>query len=246
MALGINLVCADRVGESVVPDLTRAREPVPQSAGGRPRRCCPTSRPAARTARSRELGRQVGLRPERSRRCRSSCCRAATSRRSWSAAGCTCTAKIYVFEDPTAGVDVGAKAEIYRLFDVALQARRGDPHRLDRFRGSRQGLPSRAGVRPRPRRRRAGRRRSVGREPARRGLRQRRPDGRARDPPRTASRRTCNPSSPTPSSRPGSELARPVALAAGRAPPAGLRPADPDASLLIVFFSILLPRPFPT
>jgi ribose transport system ATP-binding protein len=27
-----------------------------------------------------------------------------------------------VFEDPTAGVDVGAKAEIYRLFDVALQA----------------------------------------------------------------------------------------------------------------------------
>jgi ribose transport system ATP-binding protein len=28
--------------------------------------------------------------------------------------------KVYVFEDPTAGVDVGAKAEIYRLFDVAL------------------------------------------------------------------------------------------------------------------------------
>jgi ribose transport system ATP-binding protein len=32
------------------------------------------------------------------------------------------SAKVYVFEDPTAGVDVGAKAEIYRLFDVALQA----------------------------------------------------------------------------------------------------------------------------
>ena len=29
--------------------------------------------------------------------------------------------KVYVFEDPTAGVDVGAKAEIYRLFDVALK-----------------------------------------------------------------------------------------------------------------------------
>ena len=29
--------------------------------------------------------------------------------------------KIYVFEDPTAGVDVGAKAEIYRLFAVALK-----------------------------------------------------------------------------------------------------------------------------
>ena len=31
-------------------------------------------------------------------------------------------AKLYVFEDPTTGVDVGAKAEMYRLFDVALQA----------------------------------------------------------------------------------------------------------------------------
>jgi ribose transport system ATP-binding protein len=30
--------------------------------------------------------------------------------------------KIYVFEDPTAGVDVGSKAEIYKLFDVALRA----------------------------------------------------------------------------------------------------------------------------
>jgi ribose transport system ATP-binding protein len=30
--------------------------------------------------------------------------------------------KLYIFEDPTAGVDVGAKAEIYRLFNVALQA----------------------------------------------------------------------------------------------------------------------------
>ena len=28
---------------------------------------------------------------------------------------------VYVFEDPTAGVDVGAKAEIYRLFDVVLK-----------------------------------------------------------------------------------------------------------------------------
>jgi len=30
--------------------------------------------------------------------------------------------KLYIFEDPTAGVDVGAKAEIYRLFNVAVQA----------------------------------------------------------------------------------------------------------------------------
>ena len=102
-----------------------------------------------------ELGERVGLAAERLRRCRSSCCRAATSRRSWSAAGCISAASVYVFEDPTAGVDVGAKAEIYRLFDVALQARRRDPHRLDRLRGGRQGLPPRAGLRPRPGRRRA-------------------------------------------------------------------------------------------
>ena len=31
---------------------------------------------------------------------------------------------IYVFEDPTAGVDVGAKADIYRLFDVVLKGAR--------------------------------------------------------------------------------------------------------------------------
>jgi ribose transport system ATP-binding protein len=30
--------------------------------------------------------------------------------------------RVYVFEDPTAGVDVGAKAEIYGLFDIALKA----------------------------------------------------------------------------------------------------------------------------
>jgi ribose transport system ATP-binding protein len=30
--------------------------------------------------------------------------------------------RVYVFEDPTAGVDVGAKTEIYRLFDVVLRA----------------------------------------------------------------------------------------------------------------------------
>ena len=28
--------------------------------------------------------------------------------------------KVYIFEDPTAGVDVGAKADIYKLFDMAL------------------------------------------------------------------------------------------------------------------------------
>ena len=73
----------------------------------------------AGVARARPPGRAAA---ERSRASRSSSSPAATSRRSSSGAGCISQSKVYVFEDPTAGVDVGAKAEIYRLFDVALQA----------------------------------------------------------------------------------------------------------------------------
>ena len=154
-----------------------------------------------------ELGRAGRACGRTIRRCRSSSCRAAISRRSWSAAGCISARKVYVFEDPTAGVDVGAKAEIYRLFDVALQAGRRDPHRLDRFRGGRQGLSPRAGVRSRPRRRRARRRRSVGRESACRRVRaasgtRRHSDG----PPHRAGRWRCSPLNPTRSSRRGRNL----------------------------------------
>jgi ABC-type cobalamin transport system ATPase subunit len=55
------------------------------------------------------------------RTCRSRGCRAAISRRSWSGAGSPRGRKLLVAEDPTAGVDVGAKAEIYRLIARALE-----------------------------------------------------------------------------------------------------------------------------
>ena len=77
-------------------------------------------------------------------------------------------ARIYVFEDPTAGVDVGAKAEIYRLFDVVLAGRRHDSARLDRLRGGRKSLPSRAGIPSRPCCRGVVRRRPVRRKSPRR------------------------------------------------------------------------------
>ena len=61
--------------------------------------------------------------------------------------------KVLIAEDPTAGVDVGAKAEIYRLLDEALKTGSQRRRRLDRFRGGRAPLPSRAGVLARPDRR---------------------------------------------------------------------------------------------
>jgi ribose transport system ATP-binding protein len=119
MALGINLVCADRVAESVVPGLS-IRENLflnPVAAG---RRSVSYLQPAQESRAARELGERVGLRPND--------CSLPIE---WLSGGnqqkvvvgrwLHLNARIYVFEDPTAGVDVGAKAEIYRLFDVVLK-----------------------------------------------------------------------------------------------------------------------------
>ena len=228
----INLVCADRVGESIMPNLT-VRENLflnPLAAGlslfsfispGRENR-------AARGARRRrwDCGQTIRRSPIEL------LVRAATSRRWWSGAGCTSNAKIYVFEDPTAGVDVGAKAEIYRSVRRRAPGRGGDRHRVDRFRGGGEGLPPRAGVRSRPGGRRAGRRGSVGREPARRGFGEHRSVGAARLAASSHGRGGAmqsiksNALEPTPS-----ELARAVARAGDRPTRAGLWPAAPDAGV---------------
>ena len=61
-------------------------------------------------------------------------------------------ARVFLFDEPTRGIDVGAKAEIYALMLAAAEARGGDRHGLERAaRGARD-------VAPRPRR--ARRRRS--------------------------------------------------------------------------------------
>ena len=115
---GINLVCADRVAESVVPGLS-IRENLflnPVAAG-----CKALSylQPKRESLSAFELGERIGLRPND--------CSLPIE---WLSGGnqqkvvvgrwLHLKARIYVFEDPTAGVDVGAKAEIYRLFDVVL------------------------------------------------------------------------------------------------------------------------------
>ena len=121
MARGINLVCADRVGESIVPNLSvRENLFLNPLAAGRGLFSFISARPRE-SGRAAELGQQVGLRPNDP-----------PLPIEWLSGGnqqkvvvgrwLHLDGKVYVFEDPTAGVDVGAKAEIYRLFDVALKA----------------------------------------------------------------------------------------------------------------------------
>jgi ribose transport system ATP-binding protein len=117
--LGIDLVCADRTAESIVPTLS-VRENLflnPPAAG---RGLLSYLAPGAENQAASELGRRVGLRPNDP-----------SLPIEWLSGGnqqkvvigrwLHLNGRLYVFEDPTAGVDVGAKAEIYRLFEVALK-----------------------------------------------------------------------------------------------------------------------------
>ena len=61
--------------------------------------------------------------------------------------------RLLVLEEPTIGVDVGSKAEIYHLLQLSLKAGHGGAADLLGFRGGGAHLPSRAGLQPRPRRR---------------------------------------------------------------------------------------------
>ena len=117
---GINLVCADRVGESIMPGLS-VRENLflnPVAAGlGHFAPLSPTkeSRAAIRS------GEQVELRPN-DPSLAIELLSGGNQQKVVVGRWLHLKSKVYIFEDPTAGVDVGAKAEIYRLFDVALQA----------------------------------------------------------------------------------------------------------------------------
>ncbi len=119
MAAGVNLVCADRVGESIMPNLT-VRENLflnPIAAG---KTAFSFLAPGRESRASVELGREVGLRPNNPG-LPIELLSGGNQQKVVVGRWLHLAAKLYVFEDPTAGVDVGAKAEIYRLFDVALQ-----------------------------------------------------------------------------------------------------------------------------
>jgi ribose transport system ATP-binding protein len=119
MARGINLVCADRVGESIMPNLS-VRENLflnPVAAG---LSLFSFLSPGRENRAAKDRGAQVGLRPN-DPKLPIELLSGGNQQKVVVGRWLHLAAKIYVFEDPTAGVDVGAKAEIYRLFDVALQ-----------------------------------------------------------------------------------------------------------------------------
>jgi ribose transport system ATP-binding protein len=119
MARGINLVCADRVGESIMPNLS-VRENLflnPVAAG---LSLFSFISPGRENRAAKERGALVGLRPN-DPTLPIEFLSGGNQQKVVVGRWLHLDAKIYVFEDPTAGVDVGAKAEIYRLFDVALQ-----------------------------------------------------------------------------------------------------------------------------
>jgi ribose transport system ATP-binding protein len=120
MGYGVDLVCADRAGESIMPNLS-VREnlflnPVAAAFG-----LFTWLAPAREMRAARVLGEQVGLRPN-DPTLAIELLSGGNQQKVVVGRWLHLAAKVYVFEDPTAGVDVGAKAEIYRLFDVALQA----------------------------------------------------------------------------------------------------------------------------
>ncbi len=120
MAAGIDLVWGDRTAGSIVPMLS-VRENFyinPRAAGlSRVRYIAP----ARETAAARELGVRVGLRPN-DPTMPIEALSGGNQQKVVVGRWLHLRGKVYIFEDPTAGVDVGAKAEIYRLFNVALQA----------------------------------------------------------------------------------------------------------------------------
>ena len=119
MGEGLNLVCADRVGESILPNLS-VRENLflnPLAAGLSP---VAYLDPVREAVAARGLGERIGLRPN-DPDLAIELLSGGNQQKVVVGRWLHLKSKVYVFEDPTAGVDVGAKAEIYRLFDVALQ-----------------------------------------------------------------------------------------------------------------------------
>jgi ribose transport system ATP-binding protein len=119
IALGINLVCADRAAESIVPGLS-VRENLLLNPCAVGRKLTTYLQPEHEARVACDLGERVALRPNDP-----------SLPIDWLSGGnqqkvvvgrwLHLDGRVYIFEDPTAGVDVGAKAEIYRLFDVTLE-----------------------------------------------------------------------------------------------------------------------------
>jgi ribose transport system ATP-binding protein len=123
MADGLGFVAADRVGESVATGLG-VRENMFINPGAAGRGLFSTRGRADEAEESRRLGRGVGLHPndpEAPIETLSGGNQQKVVMARWMKIG----ARVLVLEDPTAGVDVGARAEIYRLLAETLAQGKG-------------------------------------------------------------------------------------------------------------------------
>ena len=115
---GIGFVAADRVAESVATGLS-VRENMFINPGATGRGLFDARKPANEAMESKALGADVGLspnNPEAAIETLSGGNQQKVVMSRWMRIG----PDVLVLEDPTAGVDVGAKAEIYRLLGSAL------------------------------------------------------------------------------------------------------------------------------
>jgi ribose transport system ATP-binding protein len=115
---GVGFVAADRVQESVAAGLS-VRENMFINPGAALRRLFDGRRPADEAREARQLGGAIGLspnNPEAAIETLSGGNQQKVVMSRWMRIG----PEVLVLEDPTAGVDVGAKADIYRLLGSAL------------------------------------------------------------------------------------------------------------------------------
>jgi ribose transport system ATP-binding protein len=120
MAAGIGLIARDRVDESTAVGLS-IRENTFVNPGAIGRKFLSLLSPSSEGRLAAEIGARVGLRPNAPDlpiEALSGGNQQKVVVGRWLAIG----GKMLIAEDPTAGVDVGAKAEIYRLLDQALNS----------------------------------------------------------------------------------------------------------------------------
>ena len=116
---GVSLIWGDRNNGSIVPFLSvKENLFVNQSFAGK--RWFSYVAPARENGAALDLGRKVGLRPNQPN-LPIEALSGGNQQKVVVGRWLNLDGKVYVFEDPTAGVDVGAKADIYKLFNLALE-----------------------------------------------------------------------------------------------------------------------------
>ncbi len=118
MACGIGLIARERVEESTAGGLS-IRENTFLNPGAIGRRLFHLLSPGVEAGRAARVGETVGLRPN-APELPIEALSGGNQQKVVVGRWLGVTRKLLIAEDPTAGVDVGAKAEIYRLLDAAL------------------------------------------------------------------------------------------------------------------------------